>query len=53
MKRAIPVLRLHWLALLLIWPLLLQAAEPLNSWNDGPSKKAIIEFVQAVTTPGS
>jgi hypothetical protein len=30
-------------------PLLAQANEPLPSWNDGPAKKSIIEFVQAVT----
>lgn len=34
-------------------PLLAQAAEPLPSWNDGPSKKNIIEFVQSVTDPSS
>jgi phosphoserine phosphatase len=30
-------------------PLLAQANEPLPSWNDGPAKKRIIEFVQTVT----
>ncbi|WP_447785639.1 HAD family hydrolase [Pseudomonas germanica] len=30
-------------------PLLAQANEPLPSWNDGPAKKSIIEFVQTVT----
>ena len=34
-------------------PLFVQAAEPLPSWNEGPAKKAIIEFVQTVTTPDS
>jgi phosphoserine phosphatase len=29
--------------------LLAQANEPLPSWNDGPAKKSIIEFVQTVT----
>ena len=29
------------------------AADPLPSWNEGPSKKQIIEFVQAVTVEGS
>ena len=28
-------------------------ANPLLSWNDGPAKKAIIEFVRATTTRGS
>ncbi|WP_095168782.1 HAD family phosphatase [Pseudomonas sp. Irchel 3H3] len=41
------------LSLALSLPLLAVAAEPLPSWNDGPSKKSIIEFVQAVTTEGS
>jgi phosphoglycolate phosphatase-like HAD superfamily hydrolase len=27
--------------------------DPLPSWNDGPAKKAIVEFVQATTTQGS
>ena len=29
------------------------AAEPLPSWNDGPARKAILEFVTRTTTPGS
>jgi hypothetical protein len=29
------------------------AADPLPSWNDGPSKKSIVEFVTKVTTAGS
>ncbi|MCP8937310.1 haloacid dehalogenase-like hydrolase [Alsobacter sp. SYSU M60028] len=29
-----------------------QTADPLASWNDGPAKKAIVDFVAAVTTPG-
>ena len=29
------------------------AQDPLPSWNDGPSKKAIVEFVTKVTTEGS
>jgi phosphoglycolate phosphatase-like HAD superfamily hydrolase len=28
-------------------------ADPLPSWNDGPSKKAIVDFVTRVTTEGS
>ena len=28
-------------------------ADPLPSWNDGPAKKAIVEFVQTTTTNGS
>ena len=28
-------------------------ADPLPSWNDGPAKQAIVEFVKATTTEGS
>ena len=28
-------------------------AQPLPSWNDGPSKQQILKFVSDVTTPGS
>lgn len=41
------------LLLTLVLPLLAQANEPLPSWNDGPAKKSIIEFVQAVTDQSS
>ena len=30
----------------------LAQTDPLSSWNDGPAKKAIVEFVQATTTQG-
>ncbi len=30
-----------------------RAADPLPSWNEGPAKQAIIDFVTRVTTPGS
>ena len=30
-----------------------QAADLLPSWNDGPAKQAIVEFVEATTTQGS
>jgi phosphoglycolate phosphatase-like HAD superfamily hydrolase len=29
------------------------SADPLQSWNDGPAKKAILDFVKRVTTEGS
>jgi phosphoserine phosphatase len=29
------------------------AADPLPSWNDGPAKKAVVEFVTKITKPGS
>ena len=41
------------LTLALSLPALAQTREPLPSWNDGPAKKNIIEFVQAVTDQGS
>src|SRR6266480_6235368 len=30
-----------------------QAADPLSSWNDGPAKQSITEFVAKVTKEGS
>src|SRR5215467_2005270 len=30
-----------------------RAQDPLPSWNDGASKKAIVDFVKATTTQGS
>ena len=36
----------------LIFSVSVQAADPLPSWNAGPSKSAIIEFVEAVTKIG-
>jgi phosphoglycolate phosphatase-like HAD superfamily hydrolase len=30
-----------------------RAQDPLPSWNDGPAKQAIVEFVKATTTQGS
>ncbi|NVZ83956.1 MULTISPECIES: HAD family hydrolase [Pseudomonas] len=41
------------LPLLLLFSLPALAADPLPSWNEGPSKQHIIEFVQAVTAEGS
>ena len=32
---------------------LARAQDPLSSWNDGPAKQAILEFVKATTTQGS
>ena len=34
-------------------PTVSRAADPLPSWNDGPAKKSIVEFVTKVTTAGS
>ncbi|MEB0226635.1 HAD family hydrolase [Pseudomonas sp. 10S4] len=44
---------LRYMTLALLIPVYAQAAEPLTSWNDGPSKASITTFVQAVTTDGS
>ena len=41
------------LPLLLLLSLPALAADPLPSWNEGPNKKQIIEFVQAVAAEGS
>ncbi len=38
--------------LLALLPLLAQAAEPLPAWREGPSRTAILAFVEAVTTEG-
>src|SRR5262245_63256646 len=32
---------------------LAQGADPLPSWNDGPAKKSILDFVAAVTREGA
>ncbi|MBB4865755.1 phosphoserine phosphatase [Pseudomonas nitritireducens] len=43
----------RWLFLLTLGlPLLAQAAGELPSWNDGPSRQAIVGFVEAVTEQG-
>jgi hypothetical protein len=34
-------------------PAVAQQADPLPSWNEGPAKQAIIDFVVATTTPGA
>ena len=45
------------LAAILIWAFgacsALAQTDPLPSWNDGASKRAIVSFVEAVTRPGS
>jgi len=46
-------LRLKILVSLQFLPLTALALEPLPSWNDGPAKKSIIDFVEKVTRPGS
>ncbi|TWU56321.1 META domain-containing protein [Rubripirellula reticaptiva] len=44
-----PLVRLVVTGLLFVWPFLSQAADPLSSWNDGPAKESIINFVSSVT----
>lgn len=42
------------LLLVLLGPgTLLPAADPLPSWNDGPARKAIVDFVEKTTTEGT
>lgn len=41
------------LSLLLCLAQLASAAEPLPSWHEGPSRQAILQFVEAVTREGS
>src|SRR5262245_2505329 len=46
----------HFIALAFACTLALNAraqSDPLPSWNDGAAKKAIVDFVQATTMPGS
>ncbi len=50
--KQIRLIALTTLAVLLL-ALGAQAADPLPSWNDGPAKKAIVEFVQATTDKAS
>src|SRR5262245_1487826 len=42
-----------WLLFLLTAPMRSQPADPLPSWNEGPAKKAIIEFVRLTTDKDS
>ena len=37
----------------LAYPGAVDAQDPLPSWNDGPAKRAIVEFVKSTTTAGS
>jgi len=41
------------LAALCVSLTIVQAADPLSSWNDGAAKQAILEFVKSTTTQGS
>ena len=50
-SRIMPLLFL--LVIALAGPRFVLAAEPLPSWNEGPTKQAILAFVAKVATPGS
>lgn len=53
MKRSIVLVIVFSVALLAVSPLLAEKTETLPSWNQGSSREAIVEFVEAVTTEGS
>ena len=57
MPLAVPAHRRGLAAALIVWVSTIAAAsaqtDPLPSWNDGPAKKAIVDFLQATPTPGS
>ena len=46
-------MKLFFVSLIFIFSGSALAQDPLPAWNDGPSKKAIIRFVQETTKPGS
>ncbi|WP_333982737.1 HAD family hydrolase [Ectopseudomonas khazarica] len=53
-RHAFAVVSFRWLlALLLCLSSLASAAEPLPSWKEGPSRQAILRFVDAVTREGA
>jgi phosphoglycolate phosphatase-like HAD superfamily hydrolase len=51
--RRLAVLGLLGAGVLLILAALAQAQDPLPSWNDGPAKQAILNFVKTTTDPAS
>jgi len=53
MKRAMPNLLVLGFALVFLFAATAQAADPLPSWNDGPTKSTIIKFVEDVTDKNS
>jgi phosphoglycolate phosphatase-like HAD superfamily hydrolase len=52
-QRTFPAAFLTLAALLLIGARALAGTDPLSSWNDGPAKQAIVDFVQKTTDPSS
>ncbi len=53
MKRTLPNFLVLGSVLLFVFGAAAQAADPLPSWNDGPAKTSIVEFVGKVTSEGS
>jgi len=53
MKRAMPNLPVLGFVLVFLFAATAQAADPLPSWNDGPTKTTIIKFVKDVTDKNS
>ena len=51
-KTARPFLILIWALSVIVSFNLLAADDPLPSWNDGPAKQAIVDFVKATTETG-
>jgi len=52
-KRSLNLIAASLLAAVAFTATSARAADPLPSWNDGPAKQSIINFVTKVTTPGS
>ena len=52
-KRHAVLVSLFLLFLVVLLPAQARADDPLPSWNDGPSKQAIVSFVEKVTKEGS
>ena len=51
--RAAPLVTRFAAVLGLLCTATVHAADPLPSWNDGPSKQSIVRFVEQVATKGS
>jgi hypothetical protein len=52
-KRSLNLIAAALLAAVAFTTTTARAADPLPSWNDGPAKQSIINFVEKVTKPGS
>lgn len=52
MKRSLMRFATFQLAVALLFSAFVQAGDPLPSWNEGETKHAVIQFVEAVTKPG-